>query len=125
MSLFQNQAVRVLVFLLGVTSLLLGLIGAFVPLLPTTPFLLLSAWCFLKSSKTAHSWLHRQPFISKTLKNWNEHRAISRQSKVLALLFISGSLVLIFLKVNHPVLKLSVSALLLGVCVFIISRTEV
>lgn len=88
MSLLKNPTIRGVVFILGAASLLLGLIGAFVPLLPTTPFLLLSAWCFVRSSKKAHAWLYRQPYFSETLKNWNEYGAISRRSKMLAILCI-------------------------------------
>ncbi len=66
--------------------LALGIIGIVVPLLPTTPFLLLSAGCFSKSSERWHRWLLSNPTFGPMIQDWHEHRCIHCKTKVTALL---------------------------------------
>jgi uncharacterized protein len=76
-----------LVFL-GVLSLGLGVIGIFLPLLPTTPFLLLSAACFCRSSPRLHRWLLSHPWLGSYIKNYKELRAIPLKAKILSLVVL-------------------------------------
>ncbi|MDX8397408.1 MAG: YbaN family protein [Mariprofundaceae bacterium] len=68
--------------------LLLGLAftGVFLPLLPTTPFVLLAAGCFAKSSPRMHAWLLNNKTFGPLIKNWQEKQCISCQSRRIALL---------------------------------------
>ena len=75
---------RYLWLALGWTALGLGIIGAFLPLLPTTPFLLLAAFAFSKGSERLHAWIMEHPSFGPPIKQWQEHRAISRQVKIYA-----------------------------------------
>jgi hypothetical protein len=68
----------------GWISLILGIIGIFLPLLPTTPFVLLSAYCFSKSSERLHSWLINQPRLGPMIQHWEQHGSISQGAKVTA-----------------------------------------
>ena len=62
--------------LIGGVSLTLGVPGAFLPLLPSTCFILLATWAFSKSSPQFHNWLcYRSPF-SDSIQNWQQHRTI-------------------------------------------------
>ncbi len=56
-------------------------IGAILPLLPTTPFLLLASWCFYRGSPRIHAWLHRSRWFGPTLDDWHEYRGIRRTVK--------------------------------------------
>ena len=69
----------------------LGLVGALVPLLPTTVFLLIAAWAFARSSPRWHRWLHEHPRFGGTIRAWEEHRAMPLRAKRVALGALAGS----------------------------------
>jgi uncharacterized protein len=124
MTVVKNRVVRLGIYSLGIISLGLGAIGVFLPLLPTTPFVLLAAWCFLKSSPSAHGWIYRQPVFGKALKDWEKNRAIARPTKVLAVSMIIFSVIFLWIRVGNSYVKYSVTALLLFVALFISTRNE-
>ena len=71
----------------------LGVIGIALPLLPTTPFLLLAALCFSRGSEKIHSWLLNHPTLGPPIHDWQTNRAISRRSKVVASLSMIALLI--------------------------------
>ncbi|WP_371224806.1 YbaN family protein [Roseovarius sp. 2305UL8-3] len=74
---------------LGMTCLGLGVIGVFLPLLPTVPFMLLAAFCFARSSERLHNWLLSHPRFGPSIVDWQERRAIHPKAKRLATLSIA------------------------------------
>lgn len=83
---------RLLWLLLGHLSLVLGIIGAVLPLLPTTPFLLLSALAFSRSSPRLARWLHEHPRLGPPIHNWQQHGVIGRGAKVVVVVVVIFSL---------------------------------
>ncbi len=81
-------AVKIVLTILGLLSLVLGVVGIFLPLLPTTPLLLLSAWCFIRSSTKLYDWLLNHPYLGKYIRNFREHRAIPLRVKVLSVAMV-------------------------------------
>lgn len=69
----------------GGLFLLLGLVGLFLPLLPTTPFLLLASACFLRGSPRAHAWLHSHPLLGPYLDAFEQGRGIPLRAKAIAI----------------------------------------
>ncbi|MED9961536.1 MAG: YbaN family protein [Bacteroidales bacterium] len=69
----------------GLLSLFLGILGIFLPVLPTTPFLLLSAACFLKSSKSLYDWLLNHKQLGNYIKDFMIYKAISKKLKVVSI----------------------------------------
>ena len=72
----------------GVISVALGTVGIIVPLLPTTPFLLLAAACFVRSSDKLYLWLTNHRLFGSYIRNYREHRAVTWQTKVFTLLLL-------------------------------------
>jgi uncharacterized membrane protein YbaN (DUF454 family) len=75
---------RVLWLLAGVLSLLTGIVGIFLPLLPTTPFVLLAAFCFSRGSLRCEAWLLNHPRFGPMVRDWRANRAIPLRAKQLA-----------------------------------------
>ena len=74
----------------GIIAVGLGAVGVFVPLLPTTPFLLLAAACFIRSSDRLYAWLIRHPWFGSYIRNYREHRAVTLRAKVVTLTLLWG-----------------------------------
>lgn len=74
---------RIILISAGCASLSLGLIGVFVPLLPTTPFLLLASACFIRSSERLYTWLIGHRLFGDYIRCYIQYRAISRKARVL------------------------------------------
>ena len=70
--------------ILGSLSLGLAIVGVFLPLLPTTPLLLLSAWCFFRSSPRLYEWLLNHPRLGGYIRNFREYRAIPLRVKIVS-----------------------------------------
>ena len=77
-----------LLVILGVISIGLGVVGIFLPLLPTTPFLLLAAWCFVHSSPKRYEWLRNHPRLGGYVRDFHEKRAITLRAKIMAVTMI-------------------------------------
>jgi uncharacterized membrane protein YbaN (DUF454 family) len=81
---------RIFLIIVGCVSLVLGIIGIFLPMLPTTPFLLLSAAVWVKASPSLYEWLLNHRLLGEYIRNYRENRAIPLRVKI-----VSVSLVLI------------------------------
>ena len=80
---------RVLWLLAGACSLLTGIVGIFLPLLPTTPFVLLAAFCFSRGSQRCETWLLQHPRFGPMVRDWRAHRAVPLRAKQLATLMMT------------------------------------
>ena len=101
----------------GALAVLLGILGLFLPLLPTTPFLLLASWCFARGSSRLHRWLLSHRVFGEYLRNFEAGRGIPLKAKVLATVMLWSSLLLAIRRFDSP----AIPALLVltGACVSI------
>lgn len=83
---------RPLWFVIGLAATACGIAGAVLPLLPTTPFLLLAAFAFARSSPRLHDWLLSHPVLGPPIENWRSHGAIATRVKVLAVIVMAVTL---------------------------------
>lgn len=79
---------RTILIIIGWLAVVLATLGVVLPLLPTTPFLLLAAWCFARSSPRFHHWLLYRSWFGSYIRHWQEHRALPLGAKPRALIFI-------------------------------------
>jgi uncharacterized membrane protein YbaN (DUF454 family) len=77
--------------LIGWTGIGLGTLGIFLPLLPTTVFVILAAWAFAKADPRWHAWLVNHPRFGPLLDCWQRHRALPRRAKLAALVALALS----------------------------------
>jgi hypothetical protein len=114
---------RYLYFSLGCLMVALGAIGAVLPLMPTTIFLILAAGFFARSSPAWERWLLDHPRFGHPLRSWREQGAISPQSKLMACIGMSIGFA-VFYAGAHPDLWLgvSVAAVMLASAVYVVSR---
>lgn len=105
----------------GTLSLALGILGMFVPVLPTTPFLLLTAYCYLRSSGRLYDWLMNHRIFGNYLKNYLEYHAISVRAKAVSLIGLWASLTVSFILVALPVVRVILVVVGAGVTAHILT----
>lgn len=108
--------------LLGAISLSLGVLGAFLPLLPSTCFILLAAWAFNQSSPRFHSWLVRRSPFSQSIYYWQQHRVIPTRVKWFATLSILTSFALTAWIVPNPVVITVLGAGMVLLLAYLLTR---
>jgi uncharacterized membrane protein YbaN (DUF454 family) len=94
---------RVFFLVSGFVSLGLAILGIFLPVLPTTPFLLLSAYCFSRSSKKWHQWLLKHKHFGKIIRDYNERRGVSLRIKIFAISFLWITILFSVVVVVEPI----------------------
>ena len=89
---------RILLITVGWLCVVLATLGVVLPLLPTTPFLLLAAWCFARSSPRFHQWLLYRSWFGSYLRHWQEHRALPKgvKPKAVALIVVTFAISIYF-----------------------------
>lgn len=117
----KSSILRVVLIVVGTVSVGIGVIGIFVPLLPTTPFLVLSAICYLRSSERFYKWLINNRLLGDYVKNWMEGRGITIRMKVsmICLLILTIAFSIVFV-VNSLVVRVILLLIMIGVSIHII-----
>jgi hypothetical protein len=98
---------------LGLLCVALAVLGIFLPVLPTTPLLLLALACFAKSSEKLHTWLLTQKTLGPLIRTWHETRSMPRRAKVYAIISIVIVGGISFLSVETNMLRLLLAAALI------------
>lgn len=124
--LARNRLMRALWLILGFVLLITGIVGIFVPLMPTTIFLILAAWCFSKSSQRLENWLLSHATLGPTIVNWRKNGVIPPRAKLMACTGMAVGF-LIFFFAAHPAwwLFLLVAAIMGGCAWYVLSRPSV
>jgi len=88
----SSPAVRLFFLALGTVFVALAVAGMFLPVLPTTPFILLSAGCYARASPRFYNWLMNHRVFGPTVREWRLHRAIPYRTKIWAIALMSLTL---------------------------------
>ncbi|MFT4047540.1 MAG: YbaN family protein [Solimonas sp.] len=115
---------RYALMLLAALSLALGIIGIFVPGLPTTVFVLIAGWAAARSSPHFHAWLENHPRFGPMLRHWRENGAVPRRAKWMATLTMSLSAVILFAVVRKLWIAELATACMAAVAVWLWLRPE-
>lgn len=119
---------KTIYIIIGIVSIVLGIIGIFVPGLPTTPFLLLSSWLFYKSSKKLHDRLHRSPWLGKYIRRYESKQGVGVLSKLISIACMWGMISLsAFCFIENPHVRILLFVLgAIGTCsiIFIVPNAR-
>ena len=105
---------KYILIVLGSISLALGVIGIFLPLLPTTPFLLLAAALYVRSSEELYNWLIHQKYLGTYIRNFREHKAIPLHAKIISVTLVWATLLYCAFGISENI-YLSIGLLILAV----------
>lgn len=100
----------------------LGAIGAILPVMPTTPFLLVALWAAARSSPRLRFRLYRHPRFGQALRAWHRHGAVPARAKLAACLLMAASLLVLWLVGAAPFVLTMVALLFTAAAAFILSR---
>lgn len=117
----QKPIVRWSLMAAGTVFVGIGILGIFLPLLPTTVFFLMAAWCYARSSKKFYHWLHHNKYFGKYIKNYREGKGITLSSKISTILILWASILYsIIFAVKFLFVKLILLAIAIGVTIHVL-----
>ena len=106
----------------GTFFLVLGIIGIFIPLLPTTPFLLLAAACYIRGSKKFYNWLIKNRWLGEYIKNYQEGKGIPLNIKIISIMFLWITIIFsIIMIVSNIFIRIILIIIAIGVTIHILT----
>lgn len=108
---------KIILMIAGILCVILAIIGIVIPVLPTTPFLLLAAFLFYRSSEKLHERLLNSKVLGEYIHNYTEYRAIKRKAKILTIILLWITLGISIIAVNNIYIRIFL--LLVGISVSI------
>ncbi|OGS97636.1 MAG: hypothetical protein A3H31_13385 [Gallionellales bacterium RIFCSPLOWO2_02_FULL_57_47] len=120
--------VQVAFVALGTLFLLLGIAGVFLPVLPTTPFLLLATACYARSSRRFYNWLMNHPSFGPLIVEWRTYRSLPWRVKMIAvttMVLTFGSSILFFIKDGRMQLAMAVFGLIMAIRLYRIPSRDI
>ena len=118
----DNPAVRLALLALGWVAVALAVLGVFLPVLPTTPFLLVAAWAFSKSSLGMRTWLYEHPRFGQFLRDWRTDGAIPLRGKIAAAVGMLAAWHVVYLTAEKRWVPVAVGACLVCVATYVLTR---
>ena len=101
----RGQIMKIIYIIIGVIATGLGFIGAFLPGLPTVPFLLLASFCFAKGSRRFDRWFKSTKLYKNHLEDFEKNRSMSLKVKIGILIFSSGMMLFPIIKFSNPYVR--------------------
>jgi|LFRM01.2.fsa_nt_gb uncharacterized membrane protein YbaN (DUF454 family) len=98
----MSRTLRVILILSGTLALIMAMVGIILPVMPTTPFLLLSAACYTRSSQRLYQWLMNHRVFGSAIRDYMLYKAVRRKTRLFALLFLWTSLITSAILVGRP-----------------------
>lgn len=119
----MNVIIKAGLMVVGSVALVLGMVGIFLPVLPTTPFFLLSAACYVRSSDKAYEKLISNPHVGRYIASYRENGTIPLRMKVIAIaMLFSGILFTAVNFTDSPFVRVMLAIISVSVATFIATR---
>ncbi|MDG1417545.1 MAG: YbaN family protein [Maricaulis sp.] len=115
---------RIIWLTFGMLALGLAILGAILPLLPTTPFLLLATYAFARSSKRLHTWLTEHRIFGGLIRNWQKNGSIDRKTKLISVSTMVGLLALSWALDVRPLVLIIQAVVLTCSAIFVLTRPD-
>lgn len=106
--------------IVGCIAVALGLLGVFLPLLPTTPFLLLASACFARGSTRLHAWLRNSKPLGQYLRDYEDGKGIPLRAKIVAIALMWTSLIVAIVRVPSLPVRLMLACVGIGVSIYLV-----
>jgi len=119
-----RTGLRLAWLVVGCFAVVLAGLGVVLPLLPTTPFVLVAAFAFMRSSRRLHDWLVGHHIFGPLITDWRRHGAIRRSTKLIGIASMAGVFVLSLLLDVQPLVLMIQAPVLLASAIFVVSRPE-
>lgn len=117
--------VKYFFIILGCLFFAIGFVGVFVPVLPTTVFMLLALWAFSRSSQRLHDYLWHHPRFGAAVRDWYQYGIVPRRAKVAAVLMMSGSAGFLLFFSAAPAWGVGAAIVIMaGVAIWLLGRPE-
>jgi len=117
-----NQLLRAILITSGTIFLGLGLVGIFIPILPTTPFLLLAAACYARSSQRFYNWLMNNRWFGSYIKNYRDGRGIPLKFKILTISLLWLTIITsIYFVINNFLIEIILIIIAIGVTIHVLT----
>ena len=111
---------KIILIITGTITLGLGIIGIILPIIPTTPFLLISSYCYVRSSKKLNQWLLNHRILGKYIYNYVEKKAIPKRAKITAIILICISIPITLIIINKIIVTIILPIIATLVIVYIL-----
>jgi uncharacterized membrane protein YbaN (DUF454 family) len=119
--MFTKRVKQVIYLVIGTVALVLGALGLFLPVLPTTPFVILAAACYLRSSKRMHAWILQSRLFGETIENYQAGRGLKRDTKIRALVLMWATIsISAFFFVDQLIFRGAMFLVAAGVTIYIL-----
>ncbi len=113
---------KIFFLILGHLCIALGILGIFLPLLPTTPFVIAASACYIRSSERFHRMLHESKSFGPALRDWERNKSISRRAKAIAVTTIAVTIVFTVAMIPIFAVQVVVITIEVIVSIFILTR---
>lgn len=117
----SGKMMRGIYIVVGTIALVIGAIGLFLPVIPTTPLVILAAACYYRGSERLHNWILSSRWFGETVKNYQEGRGLTRDTKVRAISMMWAMILIsAWFFVSNLVVRVAIICVVMGVTVYLV-----
>lgn len=115
----QRPIVRWTLMFAGTVFVGIGILGIFLPLLPTTVFFLIAAWCYARSSRRLYDWLHHNRYFGSYLKSYRQGKGITLSAKIVTIVVLWAGILYSIFVTDGTIIRLLLLAIAAGVTIHV------